>query len=349
MKIQNNLGFTAVEVMIGVGLTAVVTVALISTQVWLAKDQAVLKNQLEQSIDEKLAERIIFSDLSAVEPSFNNISLADDSGNNFFDYYPDVPANSLTTPLSRAITITSKTANQSVSLIVQNLSAGATLNYDPTAAYSFGTSSDFNVAGSYTFVSVNQNNWVKAIRPGFWIDGMTLMFDTPAKLRPLSSDGTVNMQVAPRSPVYVGVVGGAILNSVGNPFSGLIKSTQPVTGAAIPSVDSFLQNVPSIGGGQSVVRLRAISAIQYTLEADKTLAADCYPGGNKSGTPFYHSNLYKVIYKGTGQAGQKVLLADKVCSFSMSRDSVLKRMIYFKINKVDTYNNSPSDTSTASL
>ncbi len=344
--VKNNKGFSLIEVMVGVGLVAVVTVAVVATQIMVSKDQVDLKNQLEQSIDQMLAERILFNDFNAVEPSYNNIVVNDDAGNNFFDYFPDVPANAIKNTLSRTITMSATTVTKSMNIVSQDLSAGASMNYDPTAAYSIGPApTDFNTAATLSFVSVNRNNWVTNVRPGFWINGMTLMLDTLAKMRPLLADGSLNMQVPPRSPIFVGAVNGAVLEPVGEPFSSMLLKTQPDTGAAIPDADTFLRNVPSVGGGQSILRLRAVKVIQYVMEPQKDVAADCYPNGDKTKAPYYHSNFYKVMYKGT-TATNKLLLADKVCNFVVTRESVLKRMIYFKINKIQDLK---ADTQTAGL
>ncbi|QDK38086.1 prepilin-type N-terminal cleavage/methylation domain-containing protein [Bdellovibrio sp. NC01] len=331
--LKNNKGFTLPEVIVGVGLAAVVTAAVVATQVTATKDQMALKKQLDESIDEMQAERILFGDFNTVEPSYNNIVMNDDNGLNFFDYYPDLPANSVAGSLTRTITLSSETVNKTVSVVSQDLAAGATMNYDPTAAYVIGSApADFNKAAPLTFVSVNRNNWVGAVRPGFWTTGMMLMFDTLAKVRPTKSDGTLDMQTPPRSPTFVGSVQGLVLQPVGEPFSSLLKKNQPDTGATIPDADTFLRNVPSVGGGQSVIRLRAVKVLQYTMEPVLSENPECYPNGDTTKKPYRHSNFYKLIYRGAS-APAKVLLANKVCSFVMTRDSVLKRMIYFKINK----------------
>lgn len=335
-SLYNNKGFTLPEVMVGVGLAAVVTAAVIATQVNVSKDQMALKKQLDESIDEMQAERILFGDFNSVDPSYNNIVLQDDSGNNFFDYFPDVPANSLATPLARTITLSAQNtgSDRRVSFVSQDLAAGATMNYDPTAAYMIGPApADFNTAATLAFDSINRKNWVSSVRPGFWVNGMMLMLDTLAKIRPTKADGTLDMQTPPRSPIFVGSVNGLMLQPVGEPFASLLKRTQPDTGASIPDADTFLRKVPSVGGGQSIVRLRAVKVLQYALEPVTTENPECYPNGDKTKTPYRHSNFYKYIYKGASMVPVKVLLANKVCSFVITRDSVLKRMIYFKINK----------------
>ncbi|MDG0816355.1 prepilin-type N-terminal cleavage/methylation domain-containing protein [Bdellovibrio svalbardensis] len=332
----NNRGFTAIEVMVGIGLMALVTAAIVSTQVVVSKDQNDLRVKLDQEIDQSLAERIIFSDFNGIEPSYNNIRIKDDNGLSFFDYYPDVPANMINGSLQRTVTVKGNTPVLEVSVVSQDLSLGSTMNYDPTAAYDIGPApTDFNIAASLNFKSLNKNNWITSPqlgnRPGFWSDGVTLMLDTPAKLRPVVN-GKMDMSIPPRSPIFVGYVQGSALVSLGGTDVGsMFNLTNPETLAPIGSADEFLRNAPSIGGGQTLIRLKAIKVIKYYLEPQKSVEADCQEAG--SSNKYYHSNLYKIVYRNGKYSGSQ-MLADKVCSFVMHRDSILKRLIYFKINKV---------------
>lgn len=334
-RINNNRGFTVLEVAIGVGMVAVVTTALLATQLFVSKDQMNLQNQLDQTIDGTLAERILFNDFANIDPSYNNLILADDSGLGFFDYYPDIPAGILKN-VTRKITMSpDSAASKTFTVLAQDKTAGALLIYDPTAAYKIGSApTDFNVAASLEFQSLNYNNWVAAARPAFWSEGNLLMLDTAARLRPLSGS-TVDMTVAPRSPTFVGFIAGQAVKSFnGTNVGGMFNYTQPDTGAAIDSVDTFLRNAPSVGGGQSLIRLRAVKLTQYYLQIPSTAQSECKVSG--STRTYKSAQLFKKIYK-NGTYTQPFMLADRVCSFELSRDSVLKRMIYFKIYK-------PSDT-----
>ncbi len=150
-----------------------------------------------------------------------------------------------------------------------------------------------------------------------------LMLDTPARLRPLDSAGKVNMKVAPRSPVFVGAVNGEALVTDATIQNSVNLSHPQVSGLRIDSADVFLRRVPSVGGGQAIVRLRPVRLIRYYLEPQKDDTLE--------GKPAY---LYKQAYE-SGKWSEPMLMADKISSVQLKRDSVLKRMIYFKINKAD--------------
>lgn len=328
MRNLNNRGLTAVELVIGVGLVAILTSVVVTTQLSVTKDQVKMTKDLEDSIDTKLAERILFSDFNNVDPSYNNLTVLDNSGKKFFDYYPDVPANAIKDGLEREVTL-KLTGRKEFVIMTQDMAAGGLLIYDPVLAYEVGPApDDFNVAASLVFKGLNFNDKVASQRPALWNNGRTVMLDTPARLRPLVG-GVPNMQVPPRSPVYVGTVYG-ISTVSDSAISSFVNMTHPETGESIASADIFLRRAPSIGGGQSLIRLRAVHLIKYYLEEMKD-----------TGSGKRMARLYKVAYAAGGW-GTPVLLADRVEELSLRRDSILKRMIYFKVKKVNT-------TTTASL
>ncbi len=321
MMLKNNKGFTAIEVAVGIGLVAILTTIVLTTQLMVSRDQMKLSQELENSIDTTLAERIVFSDLNNVDPAYNNMLVKDDSDLPFFDYYPDLPANSIS-KLDREVSL-SLNKRTEFYILTQDIGAGALMNYDPTAAYNIGaTPDDFNTSAALTFVSLNKSNWISKQRANFWVNGKALMLDTPARLRPLDAAGRVDMKVAPRSPVYIGSVNGIALNA-DSTIQGLVNVTHPQTGENITTADLFLRRVPSIGGGQSLVRLRAVRLIKYYLVS--------YQDDRCVKTPAY---LYKSVYE-NGAWSEPFMMADKVAEFRLRRDSVLKRMIYFKIKKVE--------------
>ncbi|KHD89637.1 MAG: hypothetical protein OM95_02630 [Bdellovibrio sp. ArHS] len=324
MMLMNKKGFTAIEIAIGIGVVAILTTAVLATQLMVTKEQVKLQTKLEESIDTNLAERVVFSDLNAVEPSYNNLTVKDDKGLSFFDYYPDVPANLLGNKeaLERNITLNLKGRTE-LFILLQDLGAGPLMNYDPVAAYDIGAApADFNKSATLSFSSLNRNKWVEKQRESFWKNGRALMLDTPARLRPINPDGSVDMKIAPRSPIYIGYVDGNALK-IDATIKGLIDTTEPESGKTLATVDEFLRAAPSIGGGQSLIRMRAVRLVRYYLEAHEDL--------RYAGTP---ANLYKSIYE-NGQWSSPYLMADGVEEFQLRRDSVLKRMIYFKVKKMD--------------
>lgn len=324
MMLNNNKGFTAVEVVVGIGLMAAVTTIVVSTQLFVSQDQIKLRDKMEDSIDTSLAERVVFSDLNNSDPSYNNINIMDDKGFPFFDYYPDVPVNSLKNKPEREITLTSEGSRSEFFIMVQDIKAGPLMNYDPTVAYNIGpTPSDFNASASLEFQTLNQNNWVKNQRKKFWVDGKILMLDTPARIRPMNSaTGAVDLNIAPRSSIFVGSVAGQNINLDYN-MKPYLNIKHPETGVDVANADTFLRTVPAMSGGIPLIRLRAVRFIKYYLVK--------YEDKKYATKPAY---LYKSTYE-NGKWSEPFLLADKVKEFRLRRDSVIKRMIYFKVKKMD--------------
>ncbi|MGZ3747001.1 MAG: hypothetical protein ACXWRE_06530 [Pseudobdellovibrionaceae bacterium] len=326
MNLKNNHGLTAFEVLVALGLASVAMGIIASTQLSVIKEQTLLRKTVEANIDETLAERILFKDLNGLDPSFNNLNVKDDNGQLFFDFYPDIPEKSLKAKKDRDFTLTPD-GKKEFYVLAQDISAGSLLVYDPVMAYEVGPApDDFNMAASLSFQSLNRNNWVGVQRPGFWIDNMVLMLDTPAKLRPVTG-GIFDLQIPPRSSIFVGAVKGKNLNPLAGEFGHLLINTHPETGIVVDSADKFLRTLPSIGGGQSIVRLRAVKLIKYSLER--------IPLAKGNAAVSASANLYRSVYM-NGVFSQKQLLADKVEKFVLHRDSVLKRMIYFKVYKTES-------------
>ncbi|QDK45297.1 hypothetical protein DOM22_09100 [Bdellovibrio sp. ZAP7] len=332
MMIRNQKGLSLAELLVGIGLSAVVISVVVAVQVQITKEQTKLTRQLDDSIDQNLAERITFKNLNGVEASYNNIVVKDDNGNNFYDYYPDITENVLTGKTDRDFTLI-YSGKRAFYVVTQDMGAGPLLTYDPVWAYIIGTDpGDPNKPASLTFSPANNRKWISneanGGRPGFWRDGNLLMYDTPSRIRP-APGGVIDMKIPPRSPIYVGSVStaaGDSLQGLNNEAASLFKNTQPYNGKVIDSLDTFLRTLPSVGGGQTIVRTRVIKIAKYYVEIDDKKKASEYRT-----TPL---NLYVTEYRNGGWE-KPTLLADGVEKMIFRRDSVLKRMIYFKIFKAE--------------
>ncbi|UYL08331.1 hypothetical protein B9G69_014915 [Bdellovibrio sp. SKB1291214] len=331
MMIKNQKGLTIPELVIGIGLSAVVISVVVAVQVQMAKEQDKLVKQLDDSIDQNQAERIVYKDLAGVEVSYNNLKILDDNANNFYDYIPDVTENTLTGTLSREFTLSLATKSTEFIVMTQNPADGALLNYDPVWAYDVGKDpGNPNIPADLAFSAKKNRTWMtnekNGGRPGFWKDGNVLMYDTPSRIRPVVN-GTINMSTPPRSPIYIGSISinaGDNLQPVGNEILSKLNMTQPSTGESIPNLDTFLRKLPSVGGGQTIVRLRSVRIIKYSLEQDTKKIAKDYN--------VVPANLMVSEYR-NGQWSNKRLLADGIDKMVFRRDSIIKRMIYYKITK----------------
>lgn len=321
---RNQKGYTLVEFAITVGLTAIVASFIATSMVSYNTYKQQMMNSFEQSQDVTGGQRIILSDLKNSEISYNNLTMVDDDNRAFFDYIPDVGSQFSAATTTRTKTL--KAPGDTFYLLENDLSAGPLLVYDPVAAYSVGaTPADPNAAASLNYVSLNQNSWVTSRRPYFWREGQLLMLDTPALIRPTTALG-VDYAHAPRSPVFVGAIQSQDFKSVSDLLA-LINMTHPETGQAIRSADEFLRTTPAVGGGQSLVRLRAVKLVKYHLESHPE------PQFKKL------SKLFKMVYGANG-FGQPFLIADKLEAAKFYRYKLSQKVVYFQLIKGDSDPNS---------
>ena len=252
--------------MIGV---VIATTAIGLTSYYLAttkKQFVLLKDSIDENIDVSIAERTILFDLKGIDTSFNLILDKDDSALNFYDYYPDLSEQRLTSKLSRTKTLSSN-SDSVLTVFTDDNVRGSPMIYDPVAAYSIGTPpSNFNISATLTFIALNQKNWVVNQNKRIWQKGSLILLDTPARIRPTTAQG-VDFQIPPRSSTFLGVVEG---NDLKEPtyLNKFINRTHPATGDVVDNTDTFLRTVASVGGGQTMVRLKPILAVRYRVEKD---------------------------------------------------------------------------------
>lgn len=315
MRSKNN-GFTLVEVLFSVVLTGIVMSMIVASQLLMKKETNKLLDEIENAIDTALAERTILLNLRQVDPSYNNLNQLDDNGVQFFDYYPDVSENTLGNLNSRTLTLQNNGTN-SIYFLIQDLTAGPLLIYDPVAAYNIGPiPSSLNQAASLSFVSLNKSNWVAAQRPKMWVNDQLIFLDTVSKIRPLVQN-SVNLLTPPRSPIFVGRVSGQQL-SIDNAFSGLFNYSEPFTGQQIVDEDSFLKNVPSSGGGQPIVRVRGVKLVKFYLQPN--------PNGNGN-------KLMRQYYLSNGNYSGGFMVSDNVSKIIFERKTVTQKIVYFRIER----------------
>ncbi len=318
---MNKKGLGIIDILIGIALMALLGGLISATSGYVNKQFTTIKNDLDDSIDSNLAERMLFTDLAQLEPSFNNLRTLDDAGYGFFDFYPDVPANAIRTPIKREVELSIAKQRLEFYVVIQDIKSGALVNYEPPTAYDIGPApDDFNVPATLSYSSINKNNWIAVQRPGFWVNEKLLMVDTPARVRPVTATGNINMSVLPRSPIFVGRVSGGDIAYDSN-FRFYFNVTDPDSGIELNTLDKFFRHLPSVGGGQPLVRVRAVRLVKYYLEP--------YEDNRLMTKP---SRLFKSEYVG-GKFTQPFLMADRVERLVFKRDSVLKRMMYFKLVK----------------
>lgn len=314
-KLNNQKGMTLVEILVALGLSSMALYMIIANQLSLQKQTKELQEKVEDRTSQTIAERMLIYDLNNLDVVFNNISVKDDDGYEFFDYYSDVPLNLIVGKTTRRYTMDLNKGKKEIVFVTGDISTGGSIIIDPVAAYKVGpTPNDFNEAASLTFVSINQNSIVGKTRPQLWRSGQLVLLDTPAKVRAVKQDGTIDLSIPGRSPIFVGYVSGQSLSSVGS-LSSLFKTTHPETGQAINSADVFFRTLPPIGGGQPLARLHGLKVVKYYIEEMQ----------DKKG----EFRLFRTTMK-DGKFGSPAMLLDGLTSVEFTRNSVTQKLITFK-------------------
>lgn len=317
---RNEKGFSLTELIVGLGVSVMVAVFTMTAMGSFIFKQRKAQLSATEYIDKTIAERVLLLDLRNADPSFNNISAVKDrKGLGFFDYFPDVPVT-LLAEKERSITLTfdpsiDPRAPSEIFFLVLDLKTGLKplVIYDPVAAYIVGpTPKDFNQAASLTYVGLNNNDFLSK-QDDFWIQDQFYMLDTPARFRPAGADYS---RVPPRSPVFVGVAQGKdlVVNSTINSYVDMSMPWDPTK--RFMSADNYLRYLPPNGGGQTLVRLKAVKLIRYYLER-----------GNDG------SNFYRQVLTSKG-FGVPFLVANRVRRVDFTRRDVTNREISFGIEKM---------------
>ncbi len=323
MMIKNNRGLTLAEMIVGVALMGIMGMVAASFFVFTAKTKKEITNEIEDKVDNILAERMILRDLKYSEPSFNNVIITDDNGRQFFDYVADVTQSAVDNA-PRKLTLEAGRRNEFI-FIATNEKMGGSMMYAPSNAYKVGSPpGDPFVAAPLTFVSLNKDSIVQFSDPQglgrFWQVGNVLMLDTPTMVRQMTASGPDYSKPA-RSPIFLGSVqapGATRLLPLNIP--GFINTTNPMyPSETIGDEDKFLRDIPPMGGAAPLVRLKVVSIIKYYLQKDTK-------GGQV--------NVYRSMYTGR-QFGPGQLFASDVAKVEFSRKSAHDALIYFKIVRND--------------
>lgn len=321
MKLGNK-GVTIIELLIGMGVMAIMTFMAYGAMTMLSQRTVELNRKLETEIDHGIAERMIVNDLRNSSPSYNLMTQKDDLGRPFFDYEPERPHTIFTKAQYERLLTLSPSKTKEFYILQQDAAKGPVLIYDPAAAYNVGAPpADVNIAAPLQFVSLNRMNWIGLQRPNFWRDGQVLMLDTPARLRPVIG-GVVDMNTYPRSPVVLGRVRGQDFVAV-KELENLVLTTHPTSGTTISTADDFLRRLPSVGGGMPVVRIRAVQLHRYDLQAKP----------NVGGRPIYQLYRHEIGIDGKETS---VLIADEVSKVEFFRPNVTQQLVQFRIVRADT-------------
>ncbi len=326
MKV-NNRGFSLFEIMIALGLSSFLMLAVADVYRSMKKGQESLQTYVMDQTNLSLADRVISADLRNSDPSFNNLLFLDDNRKVFYQYFSDVPPKAtLTNGVSRQLTLNKDTiANRkSFYVLLRDEDLGATLNYDPVAAYSY-TRGNLPIDQSVPLIfrGLNYNNWVSTQRPNMWATNKILLLDTPTAVRdPRNLTPLGMVTFPPRSTIFLGYVSGANLLNLSSMIkdngANLVDQTSALdNNVTVNSADMFLRSAPPVGGGQILVRLSGAKVVRYILEQ-----------GDR-----YGYQLARYEYVPGREWANRSLVADRLESVTFKRDSVLTNMVNYQITK----------------
>jgi prepilin-type N-terminal cleavage/methylation domain-containing protein len=377
-------GMTLLEIMMALGLSALVLVAVVSFYTDYTNRLLQLSDKAENAADLESGEQIMLKDLKAVDPSFGTLTVTDDTGRGFFDYYPDVPESSLdhdpvcgascrTYTMQQGDATKGTNGFAEISLLVSDSSAHIlpSMIYDPTWAeamhqcvapcLSSGQPPTYKTTGVYgdsTQIvtargplshysgSVQVNDY-----PGYWNPGQVLMLDTPTGFRPEGATDWAHNP--PRPTFFLGFVvnGGTdtTFSAIGtNAFdtknfagsadqSTLLNIAHPVyANTSVSDPHTFFMNLPPIGGGQPMVRLRPVRIVRYTLEPMFPSINPALPPAEQAKRQGAMRLWRQTYYKGAWNNSRgRSIIAEWVKSVQLRRSTVTSKAISFSISKYE--------------
>ncbi|UOF01446.1 pilus assembly FimT family protein [Bdellovibrio reynosensis] len=271
---RNQKGFTLAEMVVGIALMGIMGMVAASFFVFTAKTKNEITNDIEDSVDNIIAERMLLKDLKNSEPSFNNLLTLDDHGNRFFDYVSDRTDKNVDNS-ERVFTLTAAGKSEFI-FIATSDKMGPAVMYTPSMAYDVGApSGNPMVASNLNFRSLNKNGALNVTDPDeptrrLWTPGRILMLDSPALVREMTATGP-NYSRPARSPIFLGVIPSegevrlapVILGNI------LDRSNPMYPNETITDEDKFLRDIPPMGGAAPIVRLKPVMIIKYYLARDK--------------------------------------------------------------------------------
>lgn len=257
---NNQRGITLVELSITIGIVAILLSTIFTVLISMQKTYNLTARKLDNTTEKTLGERFIWLNSVNAGPSFNNLNSLDDAGLFFWDLWSDYPGKRLGGVSSRTKTL--DVAGESLELLLFDRQADPPVYYDPVMAYDVVLGANADTLGTMTFMGLNYNNYLDALNPAIYLDGKMVMIYSPIALRPL---GVPPNAIPPRFSIFTGTVTGAALGADNG--GGIIRNTQPVTGAVNGTADGFFRNAPQVGAATQMVFVAGVELIRFIIQA----------------------------------------------------------------------------------
>jgi prepilin-type N-terminal cleavage/methylation domain-containing protein len=330
--IGNQKGFSLIEILVVVGLSAVV---VMGNSLFMSDFMQKMEKYSQESSEESdlaVLNTMALNILKKSSLSFNRIQLNDDNKANFFDFYPDMPMSSFSSE-TRIFTMNSTTKN--FYIISSDEARFLSTVFDPVHAYTVDAPpSNVLDDGGATYRGLNSvpdftndtggKSTLKMMSQIFgarWDAGKVFVVTCPTYLRPVSgSTATVSLGTAPRMPSFVGKVLGDDLSLLASSEAGVsINNTHPVTSATYTSLDNFFRTLPTVGGAAPFVKIEPALVNRFELRTNQA----------------YKSGYYDLYLKSWTSDGYKdeIQVALKVKTVTFKRKSITLPIISMEIQK----------------
>ncbi len=322
MTKQKSLGFSLPEVLVATAMVAILATFSASVISNFMKIGTAVQNETSRETDASLAAAYLSKQFRIAKPSFNNlIGTLDDNGNEFFDYYSDVPSDQWPSESDRTrkLTLSEASGKNAIYVFIEDEKQKSTISYDPRSAYAdVDPVIEMDQSAVLVYEGLNYSDILKNRYPELWIDKQIFLIKSPISLRYVAADGTVSMDPGsvPRELSFIGVVSGSTLtaNSFPADLTSRLWNRNPIDGAAVDNPDVLLRRLPSIGGAAPLVTLDAIRILKIFLQKNDQGAFDLYS------TEFIN-----------GSFSSKNIISTNVKELIISRDSVSRTILSFKL------------------
>ena len=328
--ICNQKGFSLIEILVVIGLSAVVVLGNTMFLNDFMKRMSAYEKESSEESDLAVLNTMALNILKKASLSFNRLNLVDDKKLNFFDYYPDMPMGSFGDSESRIYTM--DTTEKYFYVLSSDEGKYESTVYDPVHAYVVAAaaadlSSDGTVAYRYlnSVPDLYDSNGTKATKKAMtqifgerWADGKIFVVTCPTYLRPVSN-ASVDLLVAPRMPSFIGKVSSDDLSALLSSEAGVnLNNTHPVSLAAYGSLNNYFRTLPTVGGAAPFVKIEPAVVGRFILRNSAT------------STGYFDLYMQSLTPKGYGE---DIQVAQKIKTVTFKRKSVTLPLISMEIQK----------------
>ena len=271
--IKKNAGLTIIELTIAVSIVGIISLIAFQFVNDQQKSAKKIEDAIEYKIDTLLADKVILKDFRNASPSINQLYVADNNANNFYDYDPDKNGElyKLSPFKFRVITLDSTNyTTKKLYVLTVNQGRGESVFTEPVVAYSIGASptTDINLPAPITFEGLNKNLFLYTKNP--LLNGTLVAVESSSPMKVTTNNKSV------RSAMYVGF-SNSVGNVVPNPvlpdsiFTSNIYSEDAANAEVIitpTNFDDFLQKLPANGTTGSSIKIQAVKLIRYRLSCE---------------------------------------------------------------------------------